>query len=179
MAALGMGDMIKAITWVVIGVSLAPAAIGIVVLVGVEETIEQVGKKIEEIIQAVWPLSIQGKKTQGFWQYNPELYPGTKYHTGVDIAVPVGTGVRSILPGRVINTYRGTTGYGNSIWVQHTAGLMTVYGHLSAIDTAPGAELKLGQKIGLSGNSGHSTGPHLHLEVRLNGGFVDPEEYLP
>ena len=70
------------------------------------------------------------------------------------------------------------TGYGNAVVVDHDGGLATLYGHLSRFAVRAGAHVGGGQVIGAVGNTGNSTGPHLHFEVRLNGTPVDPIPYL-
>ena len=98
-------------------------------------------------------------------------------HRGVDVSVPDGTEVRSMAPGRV--RYAGTMrGYGNVIWLDHRGGTISVYGHLSSILVAGGAEVRGGQVIGLSGHSGNATGPHLHFEIWRHGREVDPVPLL-
>ncbi|MDO9610129.1 MAG: M23 family metallopeptidase [Brevundimonas sp.] len=95
-------------------------------------------------------------------------------HKGVDIAAPKGTTVFTAAEGRVVRTGYDAGGYGNFIEVRHPNGLSTVYGHLSRIDVASGDTVTPGQRIGLVGSTGYSTGPHLHFEVRRNGGQVNP-----
>jgi murein DD-endopeptidase MepM/ murein hydrolase activator NlpD len=71
------------------------------------------------------------------------------------------------------------SGYGNAIVVDHGNGLATLYGHLSRFDVHQGQRVGAGDTIGAVGNTGNSTGPHLHFEVRVNGTPVDPLPYLP
>ncbi len=117
----------------------------------------------------IWPLS--GTLTSGFG------YRWGRMHEGIDIAVPEGTPVRSAKSGTVIiASYYG--GYGNYICVDHGGGLSTCYGHLSGFASSTGQQVSQGQVIGYSGNTGSSTGPHLHFEVRINGAAQDPMGYL-
>ena len=117
----------------------------------------------------VWPLS--GTLTSGFG------YRWGRMHEGIDIAVPEGTPVRSAKSGTVIlASYYG--GYGNYICVDHGGGLSTCYAHLSGYASSTGQRVSQGQIIGYSGNTGSSTGPHLHFEVRINGAAQDPMAYL-
>lgn len=98
-------------------------------------------------------------------------------HPGIDIAVPTGTPIRAADGGRVaIAGWVG--GYGNYICLQHTASLSTCYGHQSALKVSVGQQVSQGQIIGLAGSTGHSTGPHLHFEVRINGAVTNPMAYL-
>jgi murein DD-endopeptidase MepM/ murein hydrolase activator NlpD len=98
-------------------------------------------------------------------------------HPGMDIGVPTGTPIRAADGGRVaIAGWVG--GYGNYTCIQHTASLSTCYGHQSVLKVSVGQQVKQGQVIGLSGSTGHSTGPHLHFEVRVNGAVTNPMNYL-
>ncbi len=100
-----------------------------------------------------------------------------RMHEGVDIAVPVGTPVHAADTGTVrIAGWMG--GYGNYICIQHSATLSTCYGHNSSLRVRVGQSVTKGQVIAASGNTGHSTGPHVHFEVRINGNAVDPMGYL-
>ena len=117
----------------------------------------------------VWPLS--GTVTSGFG------YRWGRMHEGIDVAVPEGTPVRAAKGGTVIlASYYG--GYGNYICVDHGSGLSTCYAHLSGYASSSGQRVSQGQVIGYSGNTGSSTGPHLHFEVRVNGAAQDPMGYL-
>ncbi|MFD9624088.1 transglycosylase family protein [Streptomyces virginiae] len=102
------------------------------------------------------------------------------YHTGVDFAVPTGTGVKAVTSGTVVSA--GWAGaYGNAVVLHHDDGLYSLYAHLSSTSVAPGQKTASGQTIGLSGSTGNSTGPHLHLEIRTENnydGHTDPVTYL-
>jgi murein DD-endopeptidase MepM/ murein hydrolase activator NlpD len=100
-----------------------------------------------------------------------------RLHAGIDMPLPEGTGLRAADGGTVaIAGWVG--GYGNYICIQHSGSLSTCYGHLSSIGVSVGQQVSQGQVIGASGNTGNSTGPHLHFEVRVNGSPVDPLGYL-
>ena len=99
-------------------------------------------------------------------------------HKGVDIAAPKGSSVFTAAEGRVVRTGYEAGGYGNFIEVRHPNGLSTLYGHLSRIDVASGDAVAADQRIGLVGSTGYSTGPHLHFEVRRNGGQVNPTKVV-
>ncbi|SDL94634.1 M23 family metallopeptidase [Halarsenatibacter silvermanii] len=99
------------------------------------------------------------------------------HHDGKDYAVPQGTPVKAAGGGRVVHvSYTG--GYGKTIIIEHQDGIKTLYGHLSSYRVRRGQRVNRGQIIGESGNTGRSTGPHLHFEVRVNGRPVNPANYL-
>ena len=96
-----------------------------------------------------------------------------QFHKGLDIAVAYGSGVKCAAAGKVI--FAGVKGgYGNCVIVEHGNGLATLYGHLSEILVEANDRVKVGQIIAKSGNTGRSTGPHLHYEVHKNGKVVNP-----
>lgn len=102
------------------------------------------------------------------------------YHTGQDFAVPSGTAVRAVGPGRVVTAGYGRS-YGYEVVIRHPDGRYTQYAHLSRIDVSPGQSVSGGQRIARSGATGRVTGPHLHFEVRTTpyfGSDVDPLVYL-
>jgi murein DD-endopeptidase MepM/ murein hydrolase activator NlpD len=102
---------------------------------------------------------------------------GGRLHQGVDIGVPVGTDVHAADGGRV--AVRGWVGgYGNYICIQHTRSLSTCYGHNSRLGVRKGQSVRKGALISKSGNTGNSTGPHLHFETRIGGKAVDPMRYF-
>lgn len=104
--------------------------------------------------------------------------PGGRTHSGIDYAVGIGTPVRAARAGRV--TWAGSSsGYGLRIDLDHGDGVSTRYAHLSRIDVRVGQAVPAGATIGLSGNTGESTGPHLHFELREGGRPVDPTRRLP
>ena len=96
-------------------------------------------------------------------------------HTGIDYALYLGTPVLAAADGRVRLVAHLQGGYGIHVVIEHEDGLETIYAHLSRASVSIGAKVRAGQTIGLSGNSGRSTGPHLHFEVRLDGHPIDPE----
>lgn len=98
-------------------------------------------------------------------------------HTGLDIASPSGTGIRAITAGTV--TYAGYKGsYGNLIIINHGNGVESYYAHCSAIYVSAGQSVDSSTTIGAVGSTGNSTGPHLHLEIRIDGTPVNPQNYL-
>ncbi|MHB8573144.1 MAG: peptidoglycan DD-metalloendopeptidase family protein [Candidatus Dormibacteria bacterium] len=117
----------------------------------------------------------------------PYIYAGVYYahfHTGLDIAAPVGTPVRAAAAGTVVlateSVEKGQlVGYGRYVLISHGGDYYTLYGHLSAITVSAGDELTAGQVLGLVGSTGRSTGPHLHFELRRGRMVLDPLPYLP
>jgi len=99
-------------------------------------------------------------------------------HKGVDMAAPTGTSVYAAAEGRVLRTGYDAGGYGNFVEVRHPNGMTSLYGHLSRIDVASGMPLTGGQRLGLVGSTGYSTGPHLHFEVKRGGVQVNPTRIM-
>lgn len=99
-------------------------------------------------------------------------------HLAVDITAPIGTPVRSLAPGLVTYTDDGVKGYGRMVMVLHGGGWSSLYAHLHKYKIKPGAWVKRGQVIGLSGNTGISKGPHLHFAVLDNGEPIDPMPFM-
>lgn len=101
-----------------------------------------------------------------------------RLHSGVDLAVPEGTPVRASDNGKVILAENSGDGYGNYIILDHGNGFKTLYGHNSALCVSVGDIVSQGDLIAYSGNTGNSTGPHLHFEIHLDDEKVDPERFL-
>ena len=120
-----------------------------------------------------WVPAIAGAAfTSGFgWRWG-------KMHEGNDFGTPVGTPVHSMSTGTI--TFAGWEGgYGNKVEITYWDGTTSVYGHLSSIRVSVGQQVTPGEVVALSGNTGHSTGPHLHLEIHPNGGAaIDPAPWL-
>lgn len=101
---------------------------------------------------------------------------GARQHKGVDIAAPKGTSVFAATEGRVLRTGYQPEGYGRFVELEHPNGMTTLYAHLSRLDVTRGQGIAAGQRIGLVGSTGFSTGPHLHFEVSRNGVQINPDK---
>jgi hypothetical protein len=99
---------------------------------------------------------------------------GSSFHFGLDISLNTGDSVRSALDGVVRIVRKDPPGYGNFVVVTHMNGLETLYGHLDKPLVREGQHVKSGEAIGLGGNTGRSSGPHLHFEFRFMGEPIDP-----
>lgn len=125
---------------------------------------------------SLWP--VKGWITSGFGKRASPLTGEPGRHLGVDIANEVNTPIRATADGIV--TYAGwEAGYGRLVAIEHGYGYSTRYGHCARIEVKVGDEVKRGQVVGYMGSTGHSTGSHVHYEVRVHGMPVDPEKYLP
>lgn len=124
----------------------------------------------------IWPL--EGEVVS---QFGPRIHPvlgDAENHDGIDIDVPEGTTVRAAAGGEVF-FYGEQPGYGNLLIIKHSDGYISLYGHLSDSFVFAGQYVEMGQAVAQSGNTGISSGPHLHFELR-NGDYpIDPERYLP
>lgn len=101
------------------------------------------------------------------------------FHPGADLGSPVGTAVKSIKPGHVVEADYSRYGYGNTVLIEHGGSLESRYAHLSKIEVVVGQEVTMDTKIGEVGMTGHTTGPHLHLEVHQNGVSINPFTIIP
>lgn len=124
----------------------------------------------------VKPIS-GGRLSSRFGSRSAPTKGASTNHKGVDWAVPIGTAVAASNAGTV--TKAGwASGYGYAVYIKHADGRETRYAHLSKVLVKAGQTVSQGQRIALSGNTGRSTGPHLHFEIRINGVAVDPLKYL-
>jgi len=124
---------------------------------------------------AIWP--VRGWVTSGFG-YRVSPFTGKRtFHAGIDISSRMGT--RIVAPADGVVTFRGRQGgFGKMLAINHGHGIVTRYGHLKDYKANVGQKVKRGQVIGLMGNSGRSTGPHLHYEVLLSGVPTNPRYYI-
>lgn len=126
-----------------------------------------------------WPAPGIARITSRF---GPRVSPGgigSNNHKGIDIGTPVGSKIIAARAGTVIHADNGYNGgYGKLIKIKHDDGYETRYAHLSSISVKKGQKVSIGQEIAKSGNTGNSTGPHLHFEIRLNGVPKNPANYV-
>lgn len=146
-----------------------------------EEVIQEpVCKQIEIGTQTpptyIKPIS-GGRRTSGFGGRKAPTKGASTNHKGIDWATPIGTAVMAS-SGGTVSIAGWQSGYGYVVYINHPDGKQTRYGHLSKILVSAGQKVTQGQKIALSGNTGRSTGPHLHFEIRINGQAVNPLNYL-
>lgn len=115
--------------------------------------------------------------TQEYGNYNPRMY-SSGYHSGLDIGTPLGTSLYSPFSGTVVQAgWNG--GYGNSVTIRLPDGKLLLLGHLSSVAVRPGQRVEPGTLLGLSGSTGYSTGPHVHIEMRdTSGKLLNPRNYL-
>jgi peptidoglycan hydrolase-like protein with peptidoglycan-binding domain len=104
-------------------------------------------------------------------RYGPR---GGRFHSGIDFIAPVGVPIVAPAAGRVVIAGPDTSGWGNTVVVEHVRGVRTLHAHLSRIDVRPGQLIAVGSPLGLVGATGNASGPHLHFEVLVRGAAVDP-----
>lgn len=146
-----------------------------------QEVYQEAVPKIVEVGTIVPPTYIKpisgGRITSYFGRRTAPTAGASTYHRGVDWATPVGTAVYASSGGTVVQAGWGS-GYGYVVYINHPDGRQTRYGHLSRIYVSAGQQVRQGQVIAASGNTGRSTGPHLHFEILINGAQVNPLNYL-
>jgi murein DD-endopeptidase MepM/ murein hydrolase activator NlpD len=124
-------------------------------------------------IPTLWPLDDPGYVTRGQATPGPGGNTGEEAHPGMDIAVPTGSRVRASGGGTVLQSGEEAE-YGLFVLLEHPDGYQTMYGHLSRVTVATGQAVDAGQVVGLSGDTGRSSAPHLHFEIRHDGQPIDP-----
>ena len=131
------------------------------------------GKTTGLSIPSRWPLDVPSYRTRGMVadSLSEEVHPG------IDLAVPEGSKVKAS-GGGVVQRAGTDSAYGQFVLLQHPSGYQSMYGHLSRSLVARGDTVAAGQVIALSGNTGRSTAPHLHFEVRLRGRSIDPSKLV-
>jgi murein DD-endopeptidase MepM/ murein hydrolase activator NlpD len=144
---------------------------------GFESLMEDLDEKKNLLASTPAIRPTKGVRTSRFGKRKSPFTGLLELHKGLDIAGPVGTPVVASADGRI--TFAGRRGgFGLMVVIDHGHGLSTRYAHMDATLKQAGETVRRGDKIGLMGNTGRSTGPHLHYEVHLNGVPVDPETYI-
>ena len=137
-------------------------------------------KNHKELIQStpsIWPVE-GGYVSSNFGYRKDPWTKKTRYHEGLDINAPSGTAVYSTADGVVRTCYNSSGGYGKMVTIDHGYGFTTLYGHLRKYSVKPGQQVKRGDIIGQVGNTGRSTGTHLHYEVQKFGLNKNPKNYF-
>ncbi len=147
----------------------------------IEEVVMEAVPKIVERGTKIPPTYIKpisgGRLSSGFGKRTAPKKGASSYHKGIDWAVPTGTAVFASCGGTVSRAGWGS-GYGYVVYIDHEDGRQTRYAHLSKVLVKTGQTVKQGDRIALSGNTGVSTGPHLHFEILIDGTQVNPAKYL-
>ncbi len=157
-------------------------------IVAQSESLEEIVRTVEEreamfaSIPSIKPIRVDEMNRElrlmsGFGMRFHPIHKVLKMHTGLDFVAPIGTPIHVTGNGVVTRVARERTGYGRWVMVDHGFGYETLYAHMHDIHVRVGEEVTKGQIIGTVGNSGTSTSPHLHYEVRLNGRQVNPIHY--
>jgi murein DD-endopeptidase MepM/ murein hydrolase activator NlpD len=131
-------------------------------------------------IPAIQPVSNKDLKrmSSGFGYRTDPIYKTSKFHAGMDFAAAIGTEIYATGDGVVERADSDASGYGNHVRINHGYGYLTLYGHMSKLNVRPGQKIKRGEVIGYVGNTGKSSGPHLHYEVHKDGERIDPVNFF-
>ena len=131
-------------------------------------------------IPAIFPLKeTEVKYVSSFFGHRPDpIYKISKFHTGIDFSAPMGTEVYATGDGTVCDVQKSAWGYGNVVIIDHDFGYKSYYAHLNKSAVRKGQKVKRGQLIGFVGNTGKTTGIHLHYEVRKNNVPIDPINFF-
>jgi murein DD-endopeptidase MepM/ murein hydrolase activator NlpD len=154
------------------------------------EDLEKESQKIEEELlrlnpntqymgsgKYTWPTPGYSRITSAYGMRRHPILKTNRMHTGVDIGAPYGATIVSVDHGQVVKVdWYG--GYGRVVMVDHGRGIVTMYAHTSAALVNVGDAVRKGQAIAKIGTTGWSTGPHLHFEVRINGKYANPMNYI-
>lgn len=139
-----------------------------------EQFFSRTGKVLASL-PSRWP--IRGPVNSDFGLRTSPWSPGSEFHSGIDIGAPVGTPVRAPAPGVVAFAGRHPE-YGVALVIDHGNDTRSVYGHLSQLRVVASQTVQRGDLVALTGNTGRSSGPHLHYEIQVRGEPVDPNIYL-
>lgn len=147
------------------------------------DEVYELARKKEEMLRclpAIQPIRDNDiRRISSYYGYRTDpFYKVRKFHDGVDFSAPLGKEVIATGDGKVIEVKRSRRGYGNTIIIDHGFSYKTVYAHLNSFNVKKGDEVKRGQVIGAIGNTGKSTAPHLHYEVRKNNHAINPIHFF-
>jgi murein DD-endopeptidase MepM/ murein hydrolase activator NlpD len=137
------------------------------------------------VLSVVQKQKLQNRTRSWRWPTNSVVVTSTfgsrgkEHHDGVDLRAQIGTPVQAAADGKVIYAGGKIRGYGRMVVIRHDGKLSTIYAHNSKLLVSSGQKIRRGQKIALSGNTGHSSGPHLHFEVREGVTAIDPMLLMP
>jgi murein DD-endopeptidase MepM/ murein hydrolase activator NlpD len=168
--------------------SQAPPAVSPEMLKGMGENVARLTQQSEKLEEFFRDQRVQLASTPSIWPargylsatFGNRIDPFTgqwDFHSGIDVSTPIGTKV--IVPADGVVVSAGVKGaYGNAITVNHGYGVLTQYGHLDRFNVRPGQRVRRGDVIGFVGNTGRSTGPHLHYEVWIRDQAKNPIHYI-
>lgn len=126
----------------------------------------------------IYPLPQKVSVSSGFGMRTHPVTGKQQMHSGVDLGMPTGTPIYAVADGQV-ESARELGNCGNGVRITHSGGYMSVYCHASKLLIKQGQSVKSGDTIALVGSTGMSTGPHLHLGMKLNGEWIDPKKVVP
>ena len=132
-------------------------------------------KWLKNVIPSLWPVN--GRISSGFGSRFDSFSGLGEFHPGVDIEAKMATPVHAAADG-IVYSAESNAGYGKLVVVDHGNGMRTFYAHLSAYAVVPGQEIRKGEVLAYSGDTGRVTAPHLHFEVRIGGSAINPYPYL-
>ncbi len=138
---------------------------------------QQLQQEEKDALSQQWRLPLEGGRVSSFFGASR----GRRAHGGIDFSVPRNTPVMATNDGTVVASgmgYLGDRKYGNVVVIEHEGGLRSLYAHLNKRNVSVGDTVSAGELIGLSGATGHATGPHLHLEAYENGTRIDPNRFM-
>lgn len=158
-----------------------------------EAQIDELNKEAEKLVAEIlalqsseaytggtmsWPAKSSTRVTSPFGNRLHPVLKKYKLHTGIDIGAAMGTDILAANSGKVIKAAYNAGGYGYYVMIDHGGGIVTLYAHSSKLLVSAGDIVVRGQTIAKVGSTGMSTGPHLHFEVRINGQYVNPLDYV-
>ena len=127
-------------------------------------------RQLESPFDFAWSSRISSRYG---WRVHP-IYDDLRIHRGLDISVLTGTPIQAVHAGAVSHVQHGDTGYGNYVVIENAEGLRSVYAHCGTITVSIGQSVIQGEVIATAGNTGTSTGSHLHLEITMNDQYINP-----